>query len=149
MTQLQPQGTTWLYSQFQDPKTQLCCSNNFATHNWGDIAYNITHSSQNPASAMKDDAHMSTTPIISIRVCGTNSWNMHYFAKSQNEWGVEFFKSDTKLMNACLLIIHFRTISACSKVLVEWYKNIICTCLSMNNARMNSADIFSGQCYYE
>lgn len=57
------------------------------------------------------------TLIIPICVCGTKSWNMCYFAKSQNQWGLKFILSDIKFLNTCLFTIHFKKISAWFKVL--------------------------------
>ena len=36
-----------------------------------------------------------TTLIIPISACGTNSQNMHYIAKSQNQRGFKLLVSDT------------------------------------------------------
>ena len=45
---------------------------------------------------------VGTTSIIPFSACGTNSWSMHFFAKSQNWQGLQFFLSDTNFMNTCL-----------------------------------------------
>ena len=66
----------------------------------------------------------ATTLIIPISTCGIDSWNMHYYAKSQNQWRLKFLMSDVRFMNTCLFIIHFKKSSARSKVFVECIKNL-------------------------
>ena len=48
----------------------------------------------------------STTLIIPISECGTNSWITHYFAKAQNWWELKFLLSVTKFMNRCSFTIN-------------------------------------------
>ena len=55
--------------------------------------------------------------IIPINACGTNSWNTHYFGKSQNQQWLNFLLSDTKFMNS--LTIFYKKISECSMMFVE------------------------------
>jgi hypothetical protein len=42
----------------------------------------------------------NNTLIIPFDACGTKSQNMHYFAKSQKNLGMNFLLSDIKLVNA-------------------------------------------------
>ena len=85
----------------------------------------------------------STTLIIPINVCSINSQNTHYFAKSQNSWGLNILLSNTKFMNAHLFTIPFQKFDVCSNVLVEWSLKLYAnTCLSMNSLRMNNASTF-------
>lgn len=56
-----------------------------------------------------DPHHLGRTLIITLSACGTNSYkNMHYFAKSQNEWGLKLLLSETIFMNTWSFIIHFK-----------------------------------------
>ena len=59
--------------------------------------------------------------IIPLSVCGTNSQNMHYFAKPQDYRGLDFLPSDA--WRHAHLASPFKKIQACSKVFVE---RIIC-----------------------
>ena len=40
---------------------------------------------------------------------------MHYFVKSQNQWGLKNLVSDTKLMNKCSFTKDSKEIVVCSK----------------------------------
>ena len=69
---------------------------------------------------LKTTCHRLATLIISISEGGTNSWSMHYLAKSQSYRGLKFLMCDTKFMNTCSISIGFKRISVCSKMLEEW-----------------------------
>ena len=51
-----------------------------------------------------------------LSACGIKSQNVHYFAKSQNQWGLEFLMSGTKVMNTCSFTTHS---SVCFKICIE------------------------------
>lgn len=61
-----------------------------------------------------------TTWIVPFSACGTKSQNPHYYAKSQNWWGLEFLPSDTKSMNTCSFTMKFKKSSVCYKVLLKF-----------------------------
>ena len=50
--------------------------------------------------------------------------------------GLIFVLNDNNFMNTCSFTIHFKKISTCSKVFVEWFKILYA---KVNSARMNSA----------
>ena len=60
-----------------------------------------------------------TTLIIPFSACNIDFWNSHYFAKSQNQWGLIILLSDTKFMNTCSFTTPFEKVNVCPKVLVE------------------------------
>ena len=63
----------------------------------------------------------ASTLIVPFSEGGTNSQSTHYLAKSQHCWKLKILLSDTKFINTCSFIIDSKNISACSKVLVEWF----------------------------
>lgn len=48
------------------------------------------------------------TLIIPISACATTSWNTHYCAKFQYEWGLIFLPSIHVFMHTCSFTIHFK-----------------------------------------
>lgn len=85
------------------------------------LGYNWCHLLHHSRILKEDFIIFDTTLIMPISEGGTNSWSMHYLAKSQSCWGLEFKLSGSKFTNTCSFTISFKKTNACFEVFVEWY----------------------------